>query len=188
MSIREYIGVELETLARLLRNFCINVLPDLWIVNRYLRPAVAQLFGASCGSGVILQKGIFYGNVRNLKIGQRSVICRGAFLDGCGRIDIGENVGIAFQVTFITSSHEIGAAQKRVGSLTRANIQIGNGCWIGARAIIGPGVIMAAGSVLSAGSSLMRACPPNSLVAGIPGRIVTTLAKEPCCDSLACRP
>ena len=130
-----------------------------------------------CASGVTLQKGIFYGNTKNVSVGHKCCICRGAFLDAFDKIIIGNNVAISFQVTLITSSHGIGAEKNRVGELFGKPIIIGDGTWVGARSIIGPGTEVGAGSMLSAGCALMHSVPANSLVAGVPGKVITRLVK-----------
>lgn len=175
MKLKKYLEVEGETVVLWARNLLINLLPDFWLINKSVRPALARLCGMQCGTGVMLQKGIFYGNPKNVSIGVSSIICRGAFLDGFDKITIGNNVAIAFQVTFITSTHELGTKEKRVGRLSGSPIVIGDGVWIAARAIIGPGTEIGAGSMISAGAALMHSVPPNSLVSGVPGKVVTRL-------------
>lgn len=175
MKWSEYLGVESQTIDRWARNLLINLLPDLWIVNKSVRPALARLCGMKCGAGVLLQKGIFYGNTKNVSIGNKSIICRGAFLDGYDQITIGNNVAIAFQVTFITSTHEMGTKENRVGKLSGSPIVIGDGVWIAARAIIGPGAQIGSGSIVSAGAVLMHSVPADSLVTGVPKKVVTRL-------------
>ena len=175
MKLGHYIKYESATVSRWARNLLINCLPDWWIINRTVRPALARLCGARCAQGVILQKGIFYGNPRNLQVGHKSVISRGAFLDGFDKITIGDNVAIAFGVTFITSTHELGPKEKRAGKLFGNPIVVGDGCWIAAHAVIGPGTEVGAGSMVSAGAVVMQSVPENSLVVGVPGKVVTRL-------------
>jgi acetyltransferase-like isoleucine patch superfamily enzyme len=175
MKVSQYFEFERVSVNRILRNFLINFLPDLFIINHIVRPALARLCGMNCAPGVKLEKGIFYGNPKNVSIGRKCGISRGAFLDGYEKIIIGNNVGVAFQVTFITSTHELGSEEQRLGKGRGKPIVIGDGVWIGARAIIGPGVEIGAGSMIAAGAAVMSSVPPNSLVAGVPGRVITRL-------------
>jgi serine acetyltransferase len=175
MKLSQYFESERAAVVCWFHNFVINFLPDFWIVNNCLRPALARLCGMKCGSRVALQKGIFYGNPNNVSIGNRSVICRGSFLDGFDKITIGNNVAISFQVTFISSTHEMGTKEMRMGGLFGNPIVIGDGVWIAARAIIGPGTEIGAGSMISAGAAVMSSVPANSLVAGVPGKVITQL-------------
>ena len=156
-------------------NTVVNILPNLWFINKFVRPRIARLFGMRCGSMASLEKYIFYGNLRNLTVGSNSFICRGSFLDCYDKITIGDNVSIAFQTTFITSTHEIGPPGKRAGATIGAPIVVEDGVWIGARAIISPGTVIGAGSIISAGAALTHSVPPNSLVAGVPARVIKRL-------------
>jgi acetyltransferase-like isoleucine patch superfamily enzyme len=175
MKLSQYLGLETAIVGRWACNLLINFLPDIWIINQCVRPALARLCGMKCGWRVFLEKGIFYGNPKNVRIGNKSRIRRGAFLDGYDKITIGDKVAIAFQVTFITSTHELGTEESRSGKGFGSQIVIGDGVWICARAIIGPGTEIGAGSVISAGAAVMQSVPPNSLVAGIPGKVVARL-------------
>jgi acetyltransferase-like isoleucine patch superfamily enzyme len=175
MKVRQYLAYERALVGRWVKNLVINCLPDFWIINRTVRPALARLCGAQCGAGVILQKGIFYGNPRNLRLGKKCAVSRGAFLDGYDKITMGDNVAVAFGVTFITGTHELGTNEQRAGRLFGNPIVVGDGVWIGALAIIGPGTEIGAGSMVSAGAAAMHSVPANSLVAGVPGKVVARL-------------
>ena len=156
-------------------NTIVNILPNMWIINKFVRPMIARMCGMRCGSMTNLEKYIFYGNLRNLSVGDNSFICRGCFLDCYDKITIGNNVSIAFQTTFITSTHEIGPPGKRAGATIGAPIVVEDGVWIGARVVISPGTVIGAGSVISAGAALTHSVPPNSLVAGVPARVIKRL-------------
>ncbi len=55
-------------------------------------------------------------------------------------------------------------------------IAIGQGCWIGARAIILPGVTIGDGCTIGAGSVVTKSIPDFSIAAGNPARVVRDLA------------
>lgn len=50
--------------------------------------------------------------------------------------------------------------------------RIGENCFIGGRSLIMPGVSIGDGSIVGAGSVVVRSCPPGSVLAGNPARIV----------------
>lgn len=52
------------------------------------------------------------------------------------------------------------------------DVYIGNHVWIGKGAIIMKGVNIGDGSVVGRGAIVTRGCPPNSVMAGVPARIV----------------
>ncbi len=75
----------------------------------------------------------------------------------------------------ITSTHEIGPHQYRAGKDTTRPITIGDGVWIGARAVVLPGVTIGNGSIVAAGAVVNRPVGSNVLVAGVPARFVKHL-------------
>jgi acetyltransferase-like isoleucine patch superfamily enzyme len=51
-------------------------------------------------------------------------------------------------------------------------VHIGNNCWIGTNALVLKGTELGDGSIVAAGAVVSAKVPPNSLVAGVPGRVV----------------
>lgn len=58
------------------------------------------------------------------------------------------------------------------GKEKSAPIHIGNHVWIGARATILKGVTIGDGAVVAAGAVVNKDVPPNTLVGGVPARII----------------
>ncbi len=158
-------------------NFIINLLPDIEICS-YLRVCIARLLGLTAGSNTSIRKTVYLGNLKNIKMGAKVKINRDVFFDAFDKITIGSNVGIAFQVSFVTSTHEIGETKARVGNIVGKPITIEDGCWIGARAIIGPGVTIGKSSVIAAGAVVLRSMPSNSVIAGNPARVINRITNN----------
>ena len=110
-----------------------------------------------------------------LEIGDRSSVNTPCTWDLNGSIVIGERVGIGPHSLFITGSHEIGPSEHRRGRSVSSGIAIGNGVWIGARVTILPGVSIGAGAVVAAGSVVNRDVMPNTMVGGVPARLIREL-------------
>lgn len=51
-------------------------------------------------------------------------------------------------------------------------VEIGDGCWIGQRAMVLKGVHMGTGSIVAAGAVVTKNVAPHALVAGVPARLV----------------
>jgi len=133
------------------------------------------------GKGAMLRKGGFYGNLRNICLGDRVGISREVFLDAYDTITIGNNVGMGFRVTFVTSSHDMTDGTCRTGDVLGRPIVIEDGVWVGGNVTIGPGVTIGAGSVIGAGAVVMRSIPPYSLAVGVPARVAKRLEDVPVC-------
>jgi acetyltransferase-like isoleucine patch superfamily enzyme len=106
-----------------------------------------------------------------LRIGDRVFLNNGVFLACCKEITIGDDVAIANEV-YITDSDSHGVEGRPV---REAPVRIGNGAWIGARAIILPGVTVGSRALVAAGAVVTRDVPDDTLVAGNPARVIREL-------------
>ena len=128
--------------------------------------------GAQIGKNVrINSSAVFEGNGElvigdDVWIGARDVICPTA----PARIVIGNHVDLGPEVMMLTGSHEIDLDGEHIGGKGKsAPVAIGNGCWLGARAMILPGVTLAEKTLVAAGAVVTKSADvPCSLVAGVP--------------------
>lgn len=88
---------------------------------------------------------------------------------------IGDRCDIAPDVSFITGSHEIGSAHRRAGAGWAKPIHVGDGCWIGTRVTLLGGVSVGRGSIVAAGAVVTKDVPEDSLVGGVPARLIRQL-------------
>jgi maltose O-acetyltransferase len=148
-------------------------------VGSRLRTRIIQLIGFRIGRGVI-----FCGMIRIIgegKIAKRLTIGRNCFfnigltLDLGAPITIGDNVSIGPDTMILTGTHDIGPAEHRCGDFKAEPVSIGNGVWIGARAVILPGVVIGNGAVVAAGALVNQDVPAHTMVAGVPARIIKAL-------------
>ena len=110
-----------------------------------------------------------------LIIGESCKIGLECFFDLSARIILDDFVTLGPQITIITGSHKIGSSANRLGENTRADVEIGKGVWMGARCTILPGVKIGDGAVIAAGALVNKDVPPNSLVGGVPAKIIRYL-------------
>lgn len=88
---------------------------------------------------------------------------------------IGNHVSIGPFVKLIGDSHEISNVVKRAGKSTYKPIVIGDGVWIGAGATVLGGVTLGRGCVVAAGAVVTKNVVPDTIVAGVPARVVRAL-------------
>lgn len=111
-----------------------------------------------------------------LKIGKCSYINRRCYLDNkTADIVIGRKCSIAYDVKLLTTHHLFDNAEKRGGTVAGKKIEIQDGVWIGAGAILLPGAVVCKGCVIAAGSIVRGICAPNCLYAGIPAKKIKEL-------------
>lgn len=164
------------SIRQLFRDVVINGFSASVVTPRHLRWALLRLYGARIGRASVGAR-CFFGD-SNISIGQSAYINYGAFFDGASSITIGNKVHIGMQAMILTSGHALGGSDCRAGDLKPSPVVIGDGCWIGARAMILPGVNIGAGTIIASGSVVTSSCDPNSLYAGSPARKVKVLPME----------
>lgn len=103
-------------------------------------------------------------------VNERSLLWAG---ESRGRIVIGDDVLIAPGVMITASNYGLVAGVPPADQPKReADILIGDGCWIGAYAVVTAGVQIGDGAIVGAGSVVTRDVAPNSIVGGVPARVI----------------
>lgn len=117
----------------------------------------------------------FYTNFgKHIKIGKNVFINHAcSFLD-MGGITIEDNVLIGPKVNLITENHPIQPSQRK--SLILNSILIKRNAWIGAGATILPGVTIGENSIIAAGAVVNKNVPDNTIVGGIPAKIIKPIS------------
>jgi acetyltransferase-like isoleucine patch superfamily enzyme len=87
-----------------------------------------------------------------------------------GGINIEDNVLIGPKVNLITENHPTDPTQRK--SLILQPIHIKNNAWIGAGATILPGVTIGENSIVAAGAVVNKDVPANTIVGGVPAKII----------------
>src|SRR6267143_1293729 len=113
--------------------------------------------------------------VRNVRIGEGCHFTTPLYLNASAPITIGNRVSIGHHVIIITDNHSIGDASARCGERFAQPVSIEDGVWIGASVTILPGVTIGRGSAVTAGSLVAKDIPANSLVGGVPARVLQQL-------------
>ncbi|AUD00397.1 sugar O-acetyltransferase [Spirosoma pollinicola] len=116
----------------------------------------------------------FYTNFgRSIRLGKNIFINHAcSFLD-IGGITIEDEVQIGPRVNLTSENHPLDPTDRT--TLIPRPIVIKRNAWIGAGATILPGVTIGENSIVAAGAVVSRDVPPNTVVAGIPAKVVKSL-------------
>lgn len=113
---------------------------------------------------------------RNIHIGKNVFINAGCKFQDQGGIYIGDNVLIGHNVVIATLNHPLSPSKR--GDLITAKVVIENDVWIGANAVILPGVSIGRGSVIAAGAVVTKDVATNTVVGGVPAKVIKVIEEE----------
>ena len=113
----------------------------------------------------------FYTNFgQSIRLGKNVFINHAcSFLD-IGRITIEDDVQIGPRVNLTSENHPLDPEDRK--TLLLGSILIKRNAWIGAGATILPGVTIGENAVVAAGAVVNRDVPANTIVAGIPAKVI----------------
>ncbi|MBO4907152.1 MAG: sugar O-acetyltransferase [Bacteroidaceae bacterium] len=110
---------------------------------------------------------------KNTVLGERVFINMGCKFQDQGGIFIDEGALIGHNVVLATLNHDLDPANRQ--SMTYAPIHIGKNVWIGANATVLQGVTIGDGAVVAAGAVVTRDVEPNTVVGGVPAKLIKRL-------------
>ena len=114
----------------------------------------------------------FYRN-KGAKIGENVLLCNNTYMPDPAFVEIGNDVVISSNVSFITHDHSI----KKVCNKSNlfGKIVIGNNCFIGYGSILLYGVELSQNIIVASGSVVTKSFKtPNVIIAGNPAKIIGT--------------
>lgn len=133
-----------------------------------------------CGANLCLYGKAYIKNPRLITAGSNVTINDGAYLNGLGGLEIGDNVAISACAIIVSTGLDTSTFQMTKKHINKS-IRIGNNVQIGAGAIILSGVtiednvIVGAGSVVTSDKRLMR----GHIYVGNPARVLRVVGQPP---------
>ena len=117
---------------------------------------------------------------KGIRIGDNVGIGEFAHIGGSGGVVIGDDCIAGAYLSIHPENHIFSdsGAMIRDQGVTREGIEIGRGCWIGAKVTILDGVRVGDGCVIAAGSVVRTSFPDHSVIGGVPARLLRKIGSE----------
>ena len=114
-----------------------------------------------------------------IRIGDHNYFNRDVVIDACGYVEIGNENMFGPDVYITDSNHTFGIGiVPHKQPMQRGTVKIGNGCWIGAKAIILKDVELGDYCAVGAGAVVTKSFPAGSVIAGVPAKLIRSTADQ----------
>lgn len=139
--------------------------------------AIVDLFGSTGENPNVLP--LFNcDNGKNIHVGKQFLInYNGTILD-VEKVEIGDYVMIGPNTLISTVNHPLSPKGRRQNLAIASPIKIGNDVWMGGNVTILPGVTIGNNVVIAAGAVVNKDVPDNSVVGGIPAKMIKTIDND----------
>lgn len=109
----------------------------------------------------------------NTHLGEGVFINAGCRFQDQGGIYIGDRALIGHNAVIATLNHNMDPAKR--ANLLPAPVRIGNDVWLGSNVTVLPGVTIGDGAVVAAGAVVTKDVEPNTVVGGVPAKVIKKL-------------
>lgn len=144
-----------------------------WLFNAIRAFCCRRIF-KYCGKKVNIDRHAYFGNGRNLEIGDYSSIGEDCVVPK--DTIIGKYVMMAPDVHIVANNHTFSDTDQPMcfqGSIEgKTTTIIDDDCWVGVRVILTPGHRIGKGSILAAGAVVTKDVEPYSIVGGNPAKLI----------------
>lgn len=110
---------------------------------------------------------------QNLHLGKNVYISNCSMFVDLGGIYIGDNVLIGPNTTITSVNHRVNPDERR--HLNFKSVYIHDNAWLGANVTVTPGTVIGENAIVAAGAVVTKNVPANTIVAGVPARIIKTI-------------
>jgi len=138
--------------------------------------------GVTIGRGASIRPSSYYGLEpgEGLEVGSGTALGAYSWIGASGHVRIGADVLFGPRVVIIPENHNFDDLEATIKSqgVKREGVEIGDNCWIGANVTILSGVTIGSGSIVAAGAVVRKDVAPNSIVGGVPARLLRSREPE----------
>ncbi|HAY61599.1 MAG TPA: acetyltransferase [Acidaminococcaceae bacterium] len=165
-------GVNARKLGAVAKTRELNALPSTEHARRL--QLLRELFGSVGGDAEVLP--VFQcDNGRNIHVGDDFLANYSVVILDIAPVFIGNHVMLGPHTLISTVNHPLDPAGRRRHLGIAKPVRIGDDVWVGGNVTILPGVTIGSNVVVAAGAVVTHDVPDNSLVAGVPARIIRKL-------------
>lgn len=157
-----------------------NALLSFRILHKESIIPILKSNGAVIGNNCDIETGLSFHNCnsfRNLIIGNNCHIGKNCFFDLRDKVEIGNNVVVSMDVSFITHIDMNKSSLRDRYPARHMPVIIGNDVYIGTGSKILMGVNIGQRAFIAAGALVNRDVECSTLVGGIPAKIIKTISK-----------
>ena len=165
---KPFLVVSYETVMQIL-----FALPRFRLLN-FVKKSFLVFMGAKIGKNAIFYPGVWIAPGKNLIIGDDVNLAKDVLITTAGGVTIGDRTLIGYRTQILSANHEIMPIGERtpVSGNVFKPVVIEKDVWLGAACIVLPGVRIGEGAIVAAGSLVVKNVLPNSIVGGVPARVI----------------
>lgn len=138
-----------------------------------LRKLYFKLYKVDHGNVIRVGRQLHIARPQNLVVGERASIGHNTFIGNYGPITIGDDFLGAEGLTVNAGTHDPATLEPAAKP-----VRIGNRVWCGSNVTIVAGVEIGDDVVVGAGSVVVTDIPSNSIVVGVPARVIKPLNRD----------
>lgn len=144
--------------------------------NDEIKDQIEAIIGKPVGEGFSLFLPFYTDFGKNLHIGKNVFINSACQFQDQGGIMIGDNCHIGPKTVIATINHGLKAKDRLILYLDPVVLE--ENVWTGANVVILPGVTVGKNSVIAAGAVVREDVPPNTVVAGVPAKVIKEIKND----------
>lgn len=134
-----------------------------------IKCSLLRLFGAKVGKGVVIKPRVNIKHPWMLSIGDYTWIGEQVWIDNLGQVTIGKHACLSQGAMLLCGNHDY---KKTTFDLLVGDIQLADGVWVGAHAVVCPGVSCASHAILSVNSVATKDLEAFGIYQGNPAQFI----------------
>jgi acetyltransferase-like isoleucine patch superfamily enzyme len=140
----------------------------------FFKILLLKIMGATIGKNVVIYPGVWITPGRNLIIEDDVDLAKDVLITTMGGVFIGKRTLIGYRTQILSSNHSIPPIGEPfpISGDKFGKVTIEEDVWIGANCIITSGVTIGKGAVVAAGSVVTKDVLANSIVGGVPAKLI----------------